>query len=827
MGIKLQVGSLLVIFMLAWNVSISQSNCSLTFREVCVDLTINKSMFGHQTTVFPLPQGLNVIGPVSTKAAFITAYKNLQDGDLLIVADGSYNWGTVELGAASNFNFGGTGHNNRAYVTSETPHGVTFMGTRFEVYSKWVTWSNMTIRNTEFFVYNQGQRFTHMNVIYASYQTFRIESTINSSGSDTEIDNCIFDDAQFVLVFGDDISTSQVHTSRRCWFHHNTILKSKVPGQSIITGIGYTPFHDYPVTGDPRRFHVIEWNSFDNIDMTNDDEIFSIKSPAWMVRHNYINYSSSAGMSGRMTYHTLFYDNIIAAGQRTMAQYYSDDCERSWNVVNVANCRGWRAVYEVFDSPDPPGTDNGIFHRYLPTQNARTVGNIYMQPTHWVDIITLVNIYPIGVEPNNNILKDNIYFNDMASVTYSDPKNVMPESDWNIANPEAQKSMNHFMGLPTNNCVSSPTDITIDITPETYYWDFGVFSNDTTVNVAPGPVYFESVTFTDGAGQVVVPTSCTGPSLELRIALEGSFDPSNQLMRDELRTKQVLPLIDPSGLSDNILPTTYAITGPTALVDWVKIELLDPATLSLVETISGLVRRDGKVVASDGISPLVISNTIQGDVHVLVRHQSHLPIMTATPITPVNRVYEQDFTLANSFTSNGAGQKEIIPNVWALIAGNAYTDNDINAQDNIEWSTENGNFGVYISSDFNMDADANAADKILWGINNGYFTTIPNTINTTPELIAPSPNYVLNNCTYTPTWTHTNPTSTTVNYDIRINGIDPALSVPYPATSNTFDICNILGINSGTGSFDVELLYWYDGGLPILSAGVYTVNYSL
>jgi len=50
--------------------------------------------------------------------------------------------------------------------------------------------------------------------------------------------------------------------------------------------------------------------------------------------------------------------------------------------------------------------------------------------------------------------------------------------------------------------------------------------------------------------------------------------------------------------------------------------------------------------------------------------------------------------------------------------------------------------------------------------------------------------------------------------------------VTYPATSNTIDICDVLGISSGSGTFNVELLYWYDGEVDNqLSAGTCTVNY--
>lgn len=99
--------------------------------------------------------------------------------------------------------------------------------------------------------------------------------------------------------------------------------------------------------------------------------------------------------------------------------------------------------------------------------------------------------------------------------------------------------------------------------------------------------------------------------------------------------------------------------------------------------------------------------------------------------------------------------------------------------------------------------------------------------STDPQLTCPTSNFVLDNCQLTVNWTHNNPLSTTVNYDLRINGIDPGPSLVYPATSNTVDICNLLGINTGTGTIDVELVFWYDGDLNnIISAGVCTINYN-
>lgn len=98
--------------------------------------------------------------------------------------------------------------------------------------------------------------------------------------------------------------------------------------------------------------------------------------------------------------------------------------------------------------------------------------------------------------------------------------------------------------------------------------------------------------------------------------------------------------------------------------------------------------------------------------------------------------------------------------------------------------------------------------------------------NAEAVLTCPAQNFVLKDCSYKFSWIHQNPISSTVNYDLRINGVDPGPSVVYPESSNTIDICNTLGISKGTGTLEVELLYWYDGDVNAqLSAGICNINY--
>lgn len=243
--------------------------------------------------------------------------------------------------------------------------------------------------------------------------------------------------------------------------------------------------------------------------------------------------------------------------------------------------------------------------------------------------------------------------------------------------------------------------------------NFGIVRND----FSPKPAL--------AAFQTMI-ANCNGNTLELKLALEGCYNASDGLMLDLLRDRQVLPLQDPYGLSNDISATAYSVTGQNALVDWVQIELRDGNTVStILQTVSGVVQRDGDVVASDGVSPLSVDASLPTSVYIVVRHQSHLPVMSLGTVGQINRVYSYDFTSGNSYTGGGAGQVELLPGFWGMFTGNALTDNDINGQDNILWSTENGLFNIYSSTDFNMNADVNSADRILWIGNNGRFSQVP------------------------------------------------------------------------------------------------------
>jgi hypothetical protein len=73
----------------------------------------------------------------------------------------------------------------------------------------------------------------------------------------------------------------------------------------------------------------------------------------------------------------------------------------------------------------------------------------------------------------------------------------------------------------------------------------------------------------------------------------------------------------------------FGIIGQNAIVDWVFVELRSKADSTLVvATRSGLLQRDGDVVDMDGISGLAFPGVAPDDYYYVVRHRSHLGIMS-------------------------------------------------------------------------------------------------------------------------------------------------------------------------------------------------------
>jgi len=314
-------------------------------------------------------------------------------------------------------------------------------------------------------------------------------------------------------------------------------------------------------------------------------------------------------------------------------------------------------------------------------------------------------------------------------------------------------------------------------------------------------------------------------AIDIKVLLEGSYDPNLNEMTNSLETQNLIPNNQPFN------QTTWNYYGIetksiSQVSDWVLVSFRTEVDgNSEIARAAGELQLDGQVHFQ---SQNILPTNLNTPVYIVIETRNHLTVMSPQPVAMVNGVLTYNFSMADSYSSSGRGQKQVANGKWVMFSGDINHDLDINGADRVLWAVANGSFGSYVYEDLNLNGDVNGDDRIYWAGNNGVFSTVPksDTARTVPVLSCSPLNFVLSSCNYTVNWVHQNPLSTTVNYDLRINGIDPSPSVTYPTTSNTVDICNILGISSGTGSFDVELFYWYDGDVSNqISAGICTVNY--
>ncbi|MDQ3101359.1 MAG: agmatine deiminase family protein, partial [Bacteroidota bacterium] len=142
----------------------------------------------------------------------------------------------------------------------------------------------------------------------------------------------------------------------------------------------------------------------------------------------------------------------------------------------------------------------------------------------------------------------------------------------------------------------------------------------------------------------VIPGGAVGTPVSIKMLLEGAYDAVGGSMRDDLRVQGLVPLQEPytalgytmiGGSGSNTSNAVLSVSGNNAIVDWVLVELRSANTpASIIRTRTGLLQRDGDVIAPNGGT--IVFDVAAGNYYVSVRHRNHLGCMTATPVALYN-----------------------------------------------------------------------------------------------------------------------------------------------------------------------------------------------
>ncbi|MFK7933275.1 MAG: thrombospondin type 3 repeat-containing protein, partial [Saprospiraceae bacterium] len=241
----------------------------------------------------------------------------------------------------------------------------------------------------------------------------------------------------------------------------------------------------------------------------------------------------------------------------------------------------------------------------------------------------------------------------------------------------------------------------------------------------------------DGCDPNVNSIGCT-PEIKVfpRVFLQGAFEEADGMMRDDLRTSNVIPMQNPyaempvfnhTGLEiiadDSVLDNAASVSDN--IVDWVLVELRDaqdPA--QVIATRAALVQRDGDVVDTDGVSAVSFP-VFAGGYYLAVRHRNHLGAMTNEAVNlsavpgEVFDFTDADLETYGNYARKVAGEEDELRVLWG---GNAIADNQLIFQGanndvdaiffNILAATDNSNTDQnfinqgYYQADTNMDGRA-------------------------------------------------------------------------------------------------------------------------
>lgn len=410
-------------------------------------------------------------------------------------------------------------------------------------------------------------------------------------------------------------------------------------------------------------------------------------------------------------YSNFFYNNPVEAlfqGTGKVTMYNN-------TFVNHFNPSGYRAVYFKPQNGISPQEIN-VFHNTVWTANTSGGIRLYSPDNGYQQYCYANAVFsPLAITGFLNVL-------DNVEDTYSNASNYVVSAT---------------MALNTLNLYPKSGTLTGNLTPSTLFqnnsdWDKD-FNHDTYDWTYRGAY---SGCCTNNGWRLQLDTMpCTPESAMVRpnicLWMEGAYD--NNSMQTILLQKALLPVGHPY----NVAPWNHTGTEgqgwgisdyPPNSVDWVKVGFRSGiSSSSTVATAAAIVQSDGCLLFPN---PNVLSTAVGSAFYIVIEHRNHLAVMTPTSIALSGTDLTYDFRSSDGYNNgSGFGQKEILPGVWAMYAGDGeqvfdVSGYEITGADYASWLPQNGLFNVYQTGDYNFDGEITGVDKIYWSLNNGIYSVV-------------------------------------------------------------------------------------------------------
>ena len=214
-----------------------------------------------------------------------------------------------------------------------------------------------------------------------------------------------------------------------------------------------------------------------------------------------------------------------------------------------------------------------------------------------------------------------------------------------------------------------------------------------------------------------------GVQAKCKILLQGPYDAELNEMNTGLNLAGDIPTISPYAEDHRQVASL-----PADIVDWVLLELRTSLTGETVASRSVFLHKDGRLIELDGLSEKIGLSASPGDYYLIVKHRNHLTAASAAPVSlSSNTATQYDFTAnQQQFYNSDAVQVDESPVRFALYAGDADSNGQVqNSDKNDFWRFQTGSSG-YLSADFNVNGQVQNDDKNdLWKENVGKGTQVP------------------------------------------------------------------------------------------------------
>ena len=213
-------------------------------------------------------------------------------------------------------------------------------------------------------------------------------------------------------------------------------------------------------------------------------------------------------------------------------------------------------------------------------------------------------------------------------------------------------------------------------------------------------------------------------SVSPEVILEGAFELGigDSLMHDNLRTNStvLIPTISPYNENDSCEATVFDITGEKAVVDWVEVQLRNATDSNeLITAKSALLLRNGQVVATDGVSPVIFSQ-LQGEYYFAITHRNHLTIVSNATFSFSSTNTIVDLKLSSNVSGGVASLTNLGNGFYGIPSGDIDKNGQIQNADISTTILEVGTSG-YSTFDIDMNGQVQNTDvnKILQNLGKG------------------------------------------------------------------------------------------------------------